>query len=333
MQHIYSTMKYTIRITICAVVALLMLALPCQSSAKDRLAVMDLEANTGVNQGLAEALSEEIRTVIHNLCGFEVLSKQDIEAISKRLRTQYTFGCEKDLQCLIDFGNQLETRYMVAGSISRIDKTYSISLRLIDTKGSDAGVKKRSIEKCYSQNQLFDTAKTAATSLIKCKNDKRYKYSVGAVLDYVPLSLVKVDSTFLLYGGQLRRYTKKNGYIEFEFFSGTSKDEFFYGYGQNIYEVTGGNAKLLRTGFSIPVFASDIGITLYSGAGFESIIISYELKNNVARKVDKKSFYMNAGLNYSYGKFFTELKGRYVFGENDDLGYNLGSTFAIGIKF
>ncbi len=326
-------MKHTIRITICAVVSLLMLVLPCQSSAKDRLAVMDLETNTGVDQGLAQALSEEIRTVIHNLCGYEVLSKQDIEAISKRLRTQYTFGCEKDLQCLIDFGNQLETKYMVAGSISRIDRTYSISLRLIDTQGEEAGVKKRSIEKCYAQNQLFDTAKAAATSLIKCKNTKRYKYSVGAVLDHAPLKLTDVNSTFLLYGGQLRRYTKKNKYLEIEFFSGTSKDGFFYSYDHNIYEVTGGDAKLFRSGFAVPAFASDIGITFYIGTGFENIILSYNLVNNAPRKIDKRSFYMDARLNYSYEKFFTEVRGRYVFGKNDDLGYNLGATFAVGIKF
>ncbi len=306
---------------------------PCLSSAAERLAVMDLEVNSGVNQGLGEALSEEIRTDIHNLCGYEVISKKDIEALSERMKTQYEFGYDKDLQWLINFGHQLETRYMVAGSVSRIDSTYSINLRLIDTMGNNPGVKKRAMEKCHEKGRLFDAATAAVTALMDCKHVKTYRHSVGAMLDVIPLTLSDTDVTFLLYGGQYRYHLKTLGVVSVAFFSGKSSDTFYYGYKDTIYNVTGGNAKLFRAGFLYPAFKSTYGITLYTGGGVENFIASFDLKGSGSTKVDKKNFFMSAGINYTFEKIFTELSARYVVGENDNLDYNYGMTAVIGIKF
>lgn len=325
--------KYNINSKIYVLILFIAITLPGLSFAAERLAVMDLEVNTGVDLGLGQALSEEIRTDIHNLCGYEVISKKDIEAVSKNMKTQYAFGVEKDLQWLIDFGHQLETRYMVAGSVSRIDSTYSISLRLIDTKGKDAGVKKRVMKKCRKKGDLFDAAKAAAADLMDCKHVKTYRHSVSAVVDAFRLSISDNDVSFFLFGGQYRYHLKTLGVISVELFSGKSTDTFYYGYKDTIYHVDGGNAKLFRAGFLYPAFKSTNGITLFAGGGFENLIISFDLENNGSTKVDKKNLFIDAGINYTFEKFFTELRGRYVLGEDDNLDYKHGMTACVGIKF
>ncbi|MBW1744267.1 MAG: SUMF1/EgtB/PvdO family nonheme iron enzyme [Deltaproteobacteria bacterium] len=144
---------------------LFLLAILCissVSSAKEKLAVMELKAKGDAKKSIAEALSVEVRDAIHNQGDYEVLSKEDLAAIADRTRMRQSLGCD-DTQCLIDFGQAIGTKYMVAGSISKLGDTYSINLRLIDTEGEDAGVKSRASEKCRcAEDELFGTAKAVA---------------------------------------------------------------------------------------------------------------------------------------------------------------------------
>ena len=119
-----------------------MLCCPSVSFAKEKLAVMDLRPTHGVEESLAKALSVEIRDAIHSFGDYEVLSKEDLASIAERTLMRQNLGCD-DTKCLIDFGRAIGTKYMVAGSVSKLGATYSINLRLIDTEGDDAGVKKR----------------------------------------------------------------------------------------------------------------------------------------------------------------------------------------------
>ncbi len=138
------------------------LSLPSVSSSKEQLAVMDLKADYGVEQGLAKALSVKIRDAIHSFGDYEVLSKKDLEALAERTETQLLLGGKcADAICLIDLGKKLGTKYMVYGSISKLGDTCSISLRLLDTKGKDAGVKKR-VNKEYkcSEGGIVNTVNT-----------------------------------------------------------------------------------------------------------------------------------------------------------------------------
>ncbi len=57
------------------------------------------------------------------------------------------------------------TDLVVAGSISKIANTYGITLRLINTRGKDAGVSRRVSGKCTSESELITTAKDVARKL------------------------------------------------------------------------------------------------------------------------------------------------------------------------
>ena len=144
------------------------LALSCSipSSAKEKLAVMDLKAKHGVEKSLAAALSDIVRDRIHSHGDYEVLSKGDIEAIAERTEIVQKLGCD-DTQCLINIGQELETRFMVAGAISKMGGIYTLHLRMLETMGTDPGVRKRANKDCpCSEDDLIQAARAIADRLL-----------------------------------------------------------------------------------------------------------------------------------------------------------------------
>jgi hypothetical protein len=57
---------------------------------------------------------------------------------------------------------------MVAGAVSKFGDTYNVSLRLIDTVGKDAGVKKRINRDCKcAEDELIEAARVTANLLLE----------------------------------------------------------------------------------------------------------------------------------------------------------------------
>ena len=135
--------------------------------AKERLAVLDLEAKHGIEKSLAEALSGIVRDTLHSFGEYQVMSQEDIRAVASREQLLQAMGCDDNTgTCLNDISRALGTRYMVAGSIAKVGNTYTVSLRMLNTKGDNAGVMKRVNEECQcDEGALIETVKTAAARL------------------------------------------------------------------------------------------------------------------------------------------------------------------------
>ena len=143
------------------------LIIPTQVSAKERLAVMDLAAKHGVESSLAQAISVIVRDEMHSYGTYDVLSKEDLSTVAERSKLQQMVGSD-DKQCLIEFGRALGTRYMIAGAISKIGSTFSVSLRMLDTEGKNSGVIKREQELCQcSEDELIQTAISVAGKMME----------------------------------------------------------------------------------------------------------------------------------------------------------------------
>lgn len=137
--------------------------------AKERLAVLDLEATHGVEKSFAEALSVIVRDKLHSFGDYQVMSKGDIQAVASREQLLQAMGCDDDgsSQCLVNFGRAIGTRFMVAGDISKIGSTYTVSLRMLDTKGENAGVTNRVSEDCKCDDDaLIGTVRDVAAKLV-----------------------------------------------------------------------------------------------------------------------------------------------------------------------
>ncbi|NTV15570.1 MAG: SUMF1/EgtB/PvdO family nonheme iron enzyme [Desulfobulbaceae bacterium] len=137
------------------------------ATAKEKLAVMDLDATHGVDASLAVALSDFLRTEIQAQGEYEVIGRQDLEVIAKRTALQQQAGATDDDKWLVSFGQALGSKYMVHGSLSKIGDIYMISLRLLDTEGAQAGVKRRLSERCRcSQDELLNSMHKIAARIM-----------------------------------------------------------------------------------------------------------------------------------------------------------------------
>lgn len=139
-----------------------------EKKAKERLAVLDIEAKYGVKQDLADGLSVIIRDTLHGYGEYQVMSQEDIKAVASREQLVQALGCDESSgQCLIDFGRKIGSRFMVAGSISKFGETYTVSLRMLDTKGANAGVVSRVSENCKcKEDDLIGTVQDVAAALL-----------------------------------------------------------------------------------------------------------------------------------------------------------------------
>ena len=108
-----------------------------------------------------------LRDAIDSLGEYEVLSRDDLKAVAERMALKQQSGDCDDDQCLLNFGRALGTRYMVAGSLARVGSMHYLSLRLLDTEGENAGVRKRasSSSKC-SEEDLFGVVASVAAKLM-----------------------------------------------------------------------------------------------------------------------------------------------------------------------
>lgn len=139
-----------------------------EKKGKERLAVLDLESKYGVDEGLAEALSIIVRSKLFSFGDYQVMSKSDIMAVATREQLRQALGCDDGTsQCLVNFGRAIGTRFMVAGAISKLGSTYTISLRMLDTKSDSAGVVNIVSESCKcSEDDLIGTAENVAARLV-----------------------------------------------------------------------------------------------------------------------------------------------------------------------
>ena len=79
----------------------------------EKLAVLDLEANYGVEGGFAKALSVLIRDEIHSYGEYEVMSTADLRAVMSREAMLQAMGCDDDgAACLVSFGRAIGTRFL-----------------------------------------------------------------------------------------------------------------------------------------------------------------------------------------------------------------------------
>ncbi|MFH0783394.1 MAG: hypothetical protein V2B20_15780 [Pseudomonadota bacterium] len=162
--------------------------------AKEKLAVLDLEAKYGVEKNFAEGLSVIIRDEIHSFGDYEVMSREDLQAVASQEQLKQAIGCDEGGQCLIDFGRAIGTRFMVVGSVSKYGATYTISLRMLDTKGETAGVVNRENMSCKcAEDDLIVTSQTVAAKLMGKESSKMIAAKATAEKERIALEKSKVE--------------------------------------------------------------------------------------------------------------------------------------------
>ena len=93
------------------------------------IAVMDLDAK-GIAKDEASVLTDKLRGELFQTGQFQVIERSVMDEILKEQGFQQT-GCTSK-ECAVEAGQLIGVQFMVAGSIGRIEKTYLLSVRLIN---------------------------------------------------------------------------------------------------------------------------------------------------------------------------------------------------------
>lgn len=96
------------------------------------IAVNTLQAQ-GITESEAATLTEVLGNKLMNTDKFQVMERSQMENILKEQAFQKSGACT-DEACIVEMGQILGIEQMVAGSIGKVGKAYSINVRLIDIK-------------------------------------------------------------------------------------------------------------------------------------------------------------------------------------------------------
>ena len=116
-----------------------------QSAAKrTSVAILDLEPK-GVPENEVSALSDRLRTELFRTDAFDVMERGKMQEIMKEQGFQQSGACNSDA-CAVEVGQLIGVEKMIAGSLGRVGRTYSVNLRMINVK---TGRMERSVTKDY----------------------------------------------------------------------------------------------------------------------------------------------------------------------------------------
>jgi TolB-like protein len=185
------------------------------------IAIFDFEVTTGDN-GIARPLADSVIHEFSKSNKYEIIDRGNINKILKDHKFQIS-GCVPQ-DCKIEAGQILGVAKIVYGSVSKVGKTYYLTLQLIDVQ---AGKIELSVdEKCRCKiDELLDSTKRLAKKLLDEKVESlvgtKPKQSTSAIDPAInSLKIVVRDGRFEKLASGVVRDTKSG----LEWYAGPDKD-------------------------------------------------------------------------------------------------------------
>jgi len=101
-----------------------------------KLAIMPL-SSTGVAENEALALTQIMAAEINSVDKIGVVSQDDIKAMLDKVNIDSKVACLDDVECVVEIGAAFGAAKLVTGDVGKIEDSYIISLKLIDTRRAD----------------------------------------------------------------------------------------------------------------------------------------------------------------------------------------------------
>jgi TolB-like protein len=128
-----------------------------------KIAVLNLQANKGLDAMTMGSLTELICTELSRSGRYEVMSRDDMQALLQHMGDQQALTCD-DVQCLAKVGNALGVQQLLAGNIGMVGNRYLINIKLIDIENVKV-LNRISQEYAGDEGGLIDALKTATAQL------------------------------------------------------------------------------------------------------------------------------------------------------------------------
>jgi len=101
------------------------------SQEKTSIAVLNLDAH-GISEFEVATLTDRLRNELVNTQKYRVLEREKMDEILEEMGLQQS-GCTSN-ECLVEVGKLINVQQMVGGSIGKVGKTFTVSLRIIDVE-------------------------------------------------------------------------------------------------------------------------------------------------------------------------------------------------------
>jgi TolB-like protein len=136
---------------------------------KESIAVMDLSSNK-ISQSDLIAISERLRTEIHQIGKFNILERARINEILKEQGFQQS-GCT-DSKCAVEIGQLIGVKKIVIGTINSMGKIISIDLRIVDVKTGEILISiMEDCESCALEDVFKVSIHNAASKIVGLNSD------------------------------------------------------------------------------------------------------------------------------------------------------------------
>lgn len=133
------------------------------NAAKPKMLVQDLVAQ-GVEAHEAQVISTATCNAIAKDAKYEVLCGDDLRNMMRFGALAASFDTCADASCYADLGKAMQARFVVSGSVSRLGKTFVMSLSMFDTE--NARPVGRTELKADSLENLHAQATEAASAIL-----------------------------------------------------------------------------------------------------------------------------------------------------------------------
>ena len=137
-------MKHIVLATTLALAASLQ-AQPAKPPAKTFAAILPLEA-AGADAVMAQNLSGRLRHELAQTGAFDMMEREKMQDLLNEQGFQQSGACNTNA-CIVEVGQLIGVERMIAGSLGRVGRTYTVNLRLISVK---TGRIERSVTRDYA---------------------------------------------------------------------------------------------------------------------------------------------------------------------------------------
>ena len=103
--------------------------------AREYIAIIDFEG-IGISEDEAKILTQRLTSEMIALEVYQIIERKEMKRLLDEQKFQYS-GCV-DLKCAVEIGKMIGAKYMVVGSISKIDNVFTVDSRLIYVETSEA---------------------------------------------------------------------------------------------------------------------------------------------------------------------------------------------------
>ena len=117
---------------------------------KDRLLVIPLKAQKGIDQEEAILLTDILSVEIHRSGRFTILNRDDMKAILDEKEFELVMGCDDNV-CLLENVEKLAVNKLIAGNIGKLGNKYIVTIRLINEDGENEAMERESCDCALSE--------------------------------------------------------------------------------------------------------------------------------------------------------------------------------------